>query len=353
MFRIDFIQAGQGDCIWIEYGNPEKPHRILVDCGPPQTYKTICSRINKISQPEMRQFELLIATHIDIDHIGGLMKLIKNLPTGIKFGDIWFNGYQHLSKPKGTLGVRQAESITEGIIENGLPWNKSFDGGPVMVPSTGELTQIVLSGGMKLTVLSPYRKQLKRLYPLWHFELKKLHKAVPKPPPLPKKGLLYPIRNVEQLAATKYSESQDEANGSSIAILAEYEDQVLLLAGDALSEALSLSLDRLCLQRKVASLQINAFKVSHHGSAFGTCHRLLRRALCNHYLFSSNGNVHGHPAPETIARILIENKKPKILHFNYRTESTRYWNDPWLKRKYRYDTCYPRSNNDCTSVLLN
>ena len=33
LFRIEMMPACSGDCIWIEYGNPQSPHKLLIDGG--------------------------------------------------------------------------------------------------------------------------------------------------------------------------------------------------------------------------------------------------------------------------------------------------------------------------------
>ena len=33
MFTIEMLPGGPGDCLWIEYGKPAAPRRILVDGG--------------------------------------------------------------------------------------------------------------------------------------------------------------------------------------------------------------------------------------------------------------------------------------------------------------------------------
>ena len=33
MFTIEMLPGGPGDCLWIEYGTPSKPKRMLVDGG--------------------------------------------------------------------------------------------------------------------------------------------------------------------------------------------------------------------------------------------------------------------------------------------------------------------------------
>jgi len=72
MINIELIQAAQGDCIWIEYGeDADSLHRILIDGGTQGTYKHLKERIENLS-PDERHFDLLVITHIDSDHIAGI-----------------------------------------------------------------------------------------------------------------------------------------------------------------------------------------------------------------------------------------------------------------------------------------
>ena len=38
----------------------------------------------------------LVITHIDFDHIGGVLSLLQDKDLGVTFHDIWFNGWRHL-----------------------------------------------------------------------------------------------------------------------------------------------------------------------------------------------------------------------------------------------------------------
>ena len=77
MFKIEMLPAGHGDCLWIEYGSKEDPFRILIDGGTTGTYKRLKKRLENLSE-EDRKFELLIVTHIDADHIAGILKLFEH-----------------------------------------------------------------------------------------------------------------------------------------------------------------------------------------------------------------------------------------------------------------------------------
>src|SRR5436853_4823327 len=108
MLRIEMLQAGHGDCLWIEYGDPASPRRVLVDGGATGTYKRAL-RPRLLALPEeARRFELVVVTHIDADHIAGILDLLADPEIGFSAHDLWFNGYRHLpnEKPK-TLGPLQ------------------------------------------------------------------------------------------------------------------------------------------------------------------------------------------------------------------------------------------------------
>ena len=75
MFRIEMLPAAHGDCLWIEYGSGSTVHRILIDGGPAHAYPALRERILHLPADE-RRFDLLVITHIDADHIEGIIRLL-------------------------------------------------------------------------------------------------------------------------------------------------------------------------------------------------------------------------------------------------------------------------------------
>ncbi len=69
--EIDFYNVGQGDAIFIE--TPDK-RQILVDGGPDLT---ILEKLGKEMPFWDRYIDLVILTHPEYDHIGGLIEVIK------------------------------------------------------------------------------------------------------------------------------------------------------------------------------------------------------------------------------------------------------------------------------------
>src|SRR5699024_7868219 len=69
-----FINVGQGDSVLIQ--TPDEKN-ILIDGGPPKAAKKVSAYLEN---EHVDKIDLLIATHPDIDHIGGLKRILKKFP---------------------------------------------------------------------------------------------------------------------------------------------------------------------------------------------------------------------------------------------------------------------------------
>src|SRR5688572_14613920 len=86
MYTIEMLPASLGDCLWIEYGDEHTPHRILIDGGTVGTIDAIRAKICSVAKREGRcHLELVVVTHIDADHIEGIIKLLgePSLPVDV------------------------------------------------------------------------------------------------------------------------------------------------------------------------------------------------------------------------------------------------------------------------------
>lgn len=347
IFRIDMLPSREGDCLWIEYGDPARPCKILIDGGRKVACATLKKRISALPTKE-RSFELLVLSHVDADHIEGLLKLIGDPEITLRFKDVWFNGKRHLERWKQgseAFGAVQGEALTEGILRRRWKWNAAYKGKSVVIPDSGRLPVHVLDGGMRLTLLSPTWEKLLKLAPVWEKELrkaglvKKKARADVDPPGLEGFGPLT-IPDVERAAVSPFQDDASAANGSSICLLAEFDGRRVVLAGDGHAEVLASSLDK--LRRHGKPIELDAYKVSHHGSRGTHSVELMRRMRCSRFLISTDGSRHKHPHDESIARILKYGGGGLELRFNYATEHASRWDNARLKEHYRYATVYPR-----------
>jgi len=356
IFRVQALPARQGDCLWIEYGESKHPHRLLIDGGTPETVDTLQSRI--LAFPvNQRNFELLVITHIDNDHIGGLLKLLDAGIPGLKFEDVWFNGWRHLpGSGFEEFGPVQGEKLSIWLDQPGQPWNQRFDRKSIAVPAGGLLPVKTLSGGLKLTVLSPSIDDLRRLRPVWEEECHKagMDPSKPQPPPQPVvPGFeAFGVVDIDDLSATPFKEDTSLANGSSIALLAEFEGHRILLGGDAHATTLLSSVARLAASEGVDQLKIDVLKLPHHGSKANLSRDLLERVESPRYLFSTNGAQFNHPDQEAVARTICFGGQGAQLIFNYRTKFTMLWNETTWKSQYGYQTRYPAAGKEGINLNL-
>jgi beta-lactamase superfamily II metal-dependent hydrolase len=376
MLKVEMLAAQQGDAVWIEYGTRTSVHRVLMDAGTPASAAAIRDRIARLPESQ-RRFDLLVVTHIDTDHIGGVLKLLAERPPGLTFDDVWFNGWEHIKRAGGSrLGPIDGEIMSTFLTRLGWPWNAGFDGGPVMVPREGPPPQKRLRGGLRLTVLSPFERQLSRLRTSW----RSVVQAAGLDPHDPerwarllkkiaqkglKSSLLGARLDVNALARSVFQSDTAVANGSTIALLAEFEGKSCLISGDAFAPVLVEGIGRLLHARGQSRLSVDAFKVPHHGSRFNVSNDLLKSVVSPEYLFSTSGAIFGHPDDEAIGRVLATAApSTRTLHFNYpaATLEANYakikkraapdWNQPRLKQQFRYQTRYAATDTGGLTLEL-
>jgi len=342
ILKLEMLPAAEGDALVVSYGKEDDPHYILIDGGRRSTYLHMRERILDIPLNEdgKRRIELLIVTHIDADHIEGVICLLQDDELKCEFGDVWFNDWNHLEplevgKKPVHLGEAQGEFLGALLHKSKLPWNKAFNKGAVVVPP--EPTKLPFADfpdGLRLTIVSPtveslidLRKEWKKVIEAAGFRPGNREQALQQ---FADKAWAKLPRNV-RLGDEGVTKSLDhrEANGSSIAVLLEYGDARLLLSGDAHPQVLRPILDRWCAEQadKPDKVWLDAFKVPHHGSKKNLTPQLMNSIDCATYLISTSGARFHHPDVDAIKIIVnghVGEHKPE-LRFNYRSDDNELW----------------------------
>lgn len=352
MFEIEMLPAREGDALWLRYGDADAPWQILIDCGRAATYAEVKARFAGLPA-DQRTFELFVITHVDRDHIEGALKLLEDDDLDLTFKEIWFNGYDHLKGVElETFGALQGERLTTALLRRKAHWNTSFNGGAVKIEADGTLPVIPLEGGLTLTVLSPDAEKLAKLEPQWVAECEVagiqpgIDARVTEAEGLESFGPL----NVDALVGRPLKPDDTLPNGSSIALLAEYDGIRVLLGADAHLDRLTTSLEALLPDG--GRLALDAFKLPHHGSSGNVSEALLDLVECSRYLVSTNGSYFKHPSKEAIARLLKFGGPGKTLYFNYDSDFTGVWNDTDLQAQFDYLTEFPPDSAGTLVVTL-
>lgn len=341
--RIEALPARLGDCLLVEcLREGRTPWRMLVDGGPPDTWPLLEARLGRLPADD-QHIDVVVVTHIDSDHIGGMIAFVQSEFARKHVGDFWFNARQHLPDAAGrTRSVGQGESLVAGLLgeDQGrvLPWNRAFSGGPIDTGDEAGFLEVGLTDGPRVTVLSPTHKRLSILAATWWetIEAARRNDEVPATP-----DEMPPLEDLVALASQSWPRDGSASNGSSIGLLVEHRGASVVLAGDAFGNVLGAGLKGLAAARGLETLPIDAFKLPHHGSRANVIEAMLAVAPARHYIVSSNGDTFHHPDDVAMARTLLAAPPSPTLWFNYRNARTQRWGDPDLCARYGHTARYP------------
>lgn len=311
--ELKILPVFQGDAIVVNCIDDD--FCILVDTGTKRAYSKgiLKSEIDKTDT-----FDLLILTHTDEDHIGGLIKYLddKKRKQNV-FTKIWFNNGKvinsNLTQPRTQipeillndpynleLSITQGISLEKSLNNIGLSSNELIKAG-----KTSNF------GNVKITILSPDVSDLDNFLVEWDLETEKklqMSKASDFDKP------------INELLKIKYTENGTLANKTSIAFILNYDKNNIMLMGDAFPSVIEANLRKLGYN-ETNKCKLNIVKISHHGSSYGISPTLLDIIDCTDFIISTNGS-NGLPFKECLARIIAHRNDKVFLHFNYKNEIT-------------------------------
>lgn len=389
--RIEVYPALEGDCFLISIGNNQKKTNILIDGGFAETYHDYL-KPRLISMAENgEELSLVIVTHVDTDHIEGIIELFKDNgpaenPLIIPINEVWHNSYRHLNslKQKGEDLSENERSILSGIISQGCVdktkknnnqnkdisakdgstlagllykgkynWNSMVDGQAVNCDSDGFIS---LTPDINFRLLSPNLESLVRLEKYWFKELRKkkydfkltenklfddayeFYLLSQKDSQQNNESVNISYKenkmSLDHLLSKKMSHDNSPANGSSISFIIEYKEKRLLFLADSHPKNIHKEIQSL-VDKIDYNPVFDIIKVSHHGSHRNTSAELLSLIDSPTYIFSTNGEKNNHPNPETIARIISRNGIERHLIFNYPVNNELLSNEE-LRTEYKF-----------------
>lgn len=85
MLSIDFLNVGDGDAILLREERPGQPDFVmLTDTGRPhiEFVKGSCRRaaLSHLMEAGVDHIDLMVLTHLHFDHIGGALRILRNIP---------------------------------------------------------------------------------------------------------------------------------------------------------------------------------------------------------------------------------------------------------------------------------
>lgn len=365
MFAVEMLPGGHGDALVIDYGTKTDPHQVLIDAG---TFHSWDAVRKELLRRRKDRYEVFVITHVDEDHIGGAISLLDDPNLRQRVDHVWFNGYVHCKSGGNVLGPVNGEQLTTRIVEGGFHWNAGFTpkasndvGGPVMVPTAGDLPAFDLPGGASIVLLSPSGPKLKTMAKKWKTDVVNAglvpgegdfgHTSSPTPRDRAADPLPDPLDAgaVAALAAHNATDGS-EANGSSIAFILEYDGKRVLFGADAHATVLTNVLKRYAQQVGEERPRLDLVKLSHHGSNANVSTKMLALIDCRRWLVSTNGDNFAHPDDAALAKVITTADGPVTFFCNYRTVRTAPWEEhgPGVGATFKF----PRANRHSIRVTV-
>jgi hypothetical protein len=305
--NLNVLQAAYGDCMILKSGSQSKSsqtnsYHFLIDGGPASTYNAgLRGELQKIRENGGR-VDLLIVSHVDNDHINGLLKLMQDLSLQkasnkrwtIEIDALWYNAFsrtigEHIEGRLRNLlrntqtvfktrsralmtvrGIREGHDLYQYAHDLAIEINPQFNNDIIVVNARPKELKF---GDIKFFVIGPTRKNLEDLRKQWLDWLDKHEKAL------------------KTRADYRLDIQADKSipNLSSIMFLAKEDDNTILFTGDGLGEHVIYGLKQSKLLGSSRSVHVNILKLPHHGSDRNITRDFFTSVTADKYLISANG----------------------------------------------------------------
>lgn len=347
------FDVGIGDCCVI---------RLVKECGEQYVIMVDCGKftpaVKRYVEGELQShINLLVATHIDGDHINGCAQMLKKCPN-LQIDHIWYNCYGRVKKEDETVDLTEEQKEILQWVKNALPaefdainYKKEISAeqgktlaGEILKKEpwrnawnieyiTDQTPNFDLEGGFgKIVLLGPPRDALdeiekrfkdafnKYFMQVWNdsirggeslsellirladaykdkFEKKQISASSPQ-----KLDAEY----VKKMAEKEGTDTSD-TNYSSIAFMLECGVHKVAMLGDSFAVTLENAIKNKYGEEH-KPLDCDAIKVAHHGSNGNTSKSLLEQINSNRY-FIPGGRKDEYPSWGTIGRIALSHQE--------------------------------------------
>ena len=372
-FTLEALQAKHGDSLLLHWGNK---NLAVIDGGPSGVFRSsLMKRLEEIREEreiDVLPIRLLMVSHIDDDHIRGVLDLTRHLadlrkekkPMPWKFQTLWHNSFddivgnvEPLSKalsaavapvardeplPAGLpldrysalvmASVGQGRTLRDAARALGLPVNSPWKG--LVWAPPGAKREAKLGGDLTFTVIGPLKAQVDALRADWDKKLKEMKK---KP------------AQAQAIAADFVDKSV--YNLSSIVVIAKLGERRMLLTGDARGDFVLEGLQAVG-ELRAGAIHVDLLKVPHHGSDRNVREDFFRQVTADHYVISADGR-HDNPDPRMLRMLTTARGNAEYtIHLTNRVnEAVRFFEDDRTNGR-RYKVVYRKGDALSVSVPL-
>lgn len=359
--KIQLFQSAHGDCLLLEGTDGT---RLLSDGGIKGSFrKHVLPRLAS----DGLDVDLLCVSHIDQDHIGGVLAYLENMVNWRVFRhkndpafrpdeselpgitEIWHNAFfdtrtknrgaierflamsgealsgHHLAELRelGAWYRNLAQSVGEGIEVSrrisadqlDIPLNSLWDGKFVTRSQGPDPIEL---GSLTIEVLGPTKKEIRELRKFWDDWLKtrrdqvlRLRRRMERDESrLAENDATFLFESTEAIAEEfGLSDLGDrgnvtEPNLASIMLHVEDSDgKTCLMTGDGHMDDVEAGLENADLLQPGEGLHVDCLKIAHHGSEHNSELKHYQRITADHYVFCGNGHSH-NPDPRIVDAVI-------------------------------------------------
>ena len=343
MSKIHFLPVRYGDSFVIECNKGGNKGIVVVDGGPNGCGKILKAKLDELGERP----DLMVLTHYDDDHIGGLIQYIKTCTKEHVHPaeEIWANcatyaetsledilppepqiviggggkkGPGGLDAPRSAIQAVRLARLVDVFAMQGLNWldnltegvGKQFPFATIEVVSPTER-------GRELAIGKQEKAAEKLNAKASGFMGGEITMEMPTP------EVILPLEELAKDNPKPPSEKADAevANAASIAFILRCDGLSVLMLGDCYPHNVVAYLRKRGYSES-KPLVVDYVKISHHGSMHNTSNELLDLIKCNHYIISTNGDKFGHPDREVFAHILCHPKRnmKETVHIYFNTD---------------------------------
>ena len=365
--RIRVFHSGKGDCLLLTSSDGKN---ILVDgghvtsSGGTDNYSpNVAPFLGKL-RDKGEKLDLLCVSHIDQDHIGGVLRMLNDEFDWRVFefqdaegldveepensrpppvDEIWHNSFhEQVSKNRRAIGdaiaaaaprslslgldrVGHGSNFFDGLTTSmkesaqlsrriaasqlGIPLNETFNNRLVQA-RPDQLSKSI--GNFKVTVIGPTGKQLIQLRKKWNSwlrsdtgrrQIRNIRNQAIVDEDLLANGQLdqYLLENIGPAIGSRIGVT--EQNVASIVMVVEDGSQNILLTGDARDDTIIDQLIDSGSSDPKGFVHFNVLKIQHHGSENNMSEGFAKRVTADHYIFCGDG-AHGNPDHRAVRQVI-------------------------------------------------
>jgi beta-lactamase superfamily II metal-dependent hydrolase len=370
--KLHVVQAEYGDCLVLESEASKNSTTVLIDGGPYQTFE---KHLKPTLQclPINGKLDLVVLSHIDNDHIIGLVDLLEEVRDQreqgtkelVKISKLWHNSFNDLFqidedantflknsfltlnfKSKGEQkktesfitsiimkGFQQATDLTSLAKSIKIPINPEFDK-LVLVENA---PKIIKFKDITFRILGPTKKNLDRLREEWKEWLNKKKKL--------NQNLEFDLLQILDKSIP---------NLSSIMLLVESKSKKILFTGDGSGDDIIEALSRNAMLDKQGKFHVEVLKVPHHGSDRNVAPEFFNTIIADYYVISANGRD-DNPSIDTLKWIIEsgnQRKKSKKIVFTNTTANIAKILKQYDQKKYAYECIFLEGEQNFLTINL-